>query len=71
MLVIFSAGLAACSSESSPDQAQSSKSPAAENQELYDASRRPLDQAQAVEQTIMDKAARDRELLDGERQADQ
>lgn len=71
MLVIFSAGLTACSNDSNPDQAQSSESPAAESQELYDATRRPLDQAQAVEQVIMDKAARDREHLDGERQADQ
>ena len=67
VLAIITAGIAACSSDSSPDQAQSTNSPASKNQELYDAAKHPLDQAQAVEQIIMDKAARDRKHLDGER----
>ena len=63
-LVLISAGLTACSSDDS-SPAQSANKQSGENQELYDATQRPLDQAKAVEKIIMDKAARDREQMDG------
>jgi len=63
-LVLISAGLTACSSDdSSPTQAVSKQS--GENQELYDASKRPMEKAREVEKTIMDKADKDRKAMDG------
>ena len=64
-LVLISAGLTACSSDDS-SPAQPANKQSGENQELYNATQRPLDQAKAVEKIIMDKAARDRQHLDGD-----
>ncbi|HED17588.1 MAG TPA: hypothetical protein ENI64_12345 [Gammaproteobacteria bacterium] len=62
-LILASAGLIACSSDdSSSSQSVNTQSP--ENQEMYDATQRPMDKARSVEKTIMDKAARDRKAMD-------
>jgi len=65
VLVLTSASLTACSSDDTSGS-QSATSPDSENQELYDATKHPLDQARAVEKTVMDKAAQDRKAMDGD-----
>ncbi len=61
-IILASFSLTACSGDNS-DSSQSANNPTDKNSELRDAVKSPMEKAQGVEKTIMDKAAKDAKAM--------